>query len=61
VVIPLVTQHYAMRQRNLFYTGITRANLRAQTDELQRRAGPFFCLGSSSLFDCPIFRAPPLP
>ena len=26
----------------------------AQTDELQRRAGPFFCLGSSSLFDCPV-------
>jgi exodeoxyribonuclease V alpha subunit len=24
VVIPLLTQHYAMLQRNLFYTGITR-------------------------------------
>jgi exodeoxyribonuclease V alpha subunit len=24
VVIPLMTQHYAMLQRNLFYTGVTR-------------------------------------
>jgi exodeoxyribonuclease V alpha subunit len=24
VVIPIMTQHYAMLQRNLFYTGITR-------------------------------------
>src|SRR6202042_3199698 len=24
VVIPILTQHYAMLQRNLFYTGVTR-------------------------------------
>ena len=24
VVIPIMTQHYAMLQRNLFYTGVTR-------------------------------------
>jgi len=24
LVIPLMTQHYAMLQRNLFYTGVTR-------------------------------------
>jgi exodeoxyribonuclease V alpha subunit len=26
VIIPVVTQHYPMRQRNLLYTGITRGN-----------------------------------
>jgi exodeoxyribonuclease V alpha subunit len=27
VVIPLLTQHYAMLQRNLVYTGLTRGKL----------------------------------
>ena len=27
VVIPVLTQHYAMLQRNLLYTGVTRGNL----------------------------------
>ena len=26
VVIPVMTQHYAMLQRNLLYTGVTRAS-----------------------------------
>jgi exodeoxyribonuclease V alpha subunit len=33
VIIPVLTQHYAMLQRNLIYTGVTRAS------RLRRRVG----------------------
>ncbi|MBT6061549.1 MAG: ATP-binding domain-containing protein [Anaerolineae bacterium] len=43
IVMPVVTQHYMMRQRNLFYTAITRAKKLCVLAGSQRAIGMAVC------------------
>jgi len=53
VVIPVMTQHYAMLQRNLIYTGVTRGKklVRSGRPEEGRRNRGKECLGAERVND----------